>query len=586
MKLSERPTIVLNLPLPDDVDIIHPENIILRFTSDTSHDIGSICYTQRSKKSSTNNSATSKALRLVNLDSYNESRRQTVRDLIKYCSNTIGSAAYRPLSISSGIYNLLVFLFWADENEFEFAFSGRDQSRLALQSYIDYLGERVNHGKIKNKSAAMVQMSLIKVMSEVMCDDRLSQGMRLLQIIKNSTNSTEPPDEESQGKVLALCDCLFTGLSDLVLNNKQYPYPLNMPGFIGAENDVLWVFPNQKWCMPPHELKRRESLKKGYWHIDFKNGRLARAHEVADRYIVNSRKNTPIQVAERNSKLTENFLNKANSNSRDKHRIQAAQTAHNSFLVMFLANTGANWPTIQQLEWDNDFDVGAEHQGFRTIKYRASGRAISFEIQTVFLSVFKQFLKLRDYLLNGYSYNYLFFTINNKNLPVSRLSTKFLTTIMKSLKRIEPSLPMIMSKQWRAGKSDWLLRNTDPSTAAIVLQNTEETILRAYAEGSSTTHFEEMGTFLEVMQNTVLKPGDNVDTKESAVGGCVNYENPHQITETAVGSDCHTPEGCLFCDKYRVHADEKDVRKLISCRYCLRHTVRLVNNEEQRRRFF
>jgi hypothetical protein len=35
---------------------------------------------------------------------------------------------------------------------------------------------------------------------------------------------------------------------------------------------------------------------------------------------------------------------------------------------------------------------------------------------------------------------------------------------------------------------------------------------------------------------------------------------------------CKSAEGCLYCDKYRVHADETDIRKLLSCRYCLRTT--------------
>ncbi len=37
-----------------------------------------------------------------------------------------------------------------------------------------------------------------------------------------------------------------------------------------------------------------------------------------------------------------------------------------------------------------------------------------------------------------------------------------------------------------------------------------------------------------------------------------------------VQPDCRSIEGCLFCDQYRVHADTSDIRKLLSCRHCVR----------------
>src|SRR4030066_186875 len=47
-----------------------------------------------------------------------------------------------------------------------------------------------------------------------------------------------------------------------------------------------------------------------------------------------------------------------------------------------------------------------------------------------------------------------------------------------------------------------------------------------------------------------------------------------------IAPDCHQSEGCLFCDKYVVHADERDVRKLISCRTCIYRTAHLSTSDE------
>lgn len=65
------------------------------------------------------------------------------------------------------------------------------------------------------------------------------------------------------------------------------------------------------------------------------------------------------------------------------------------------------------------------------------------------------------------------------------------------------------------------------------------------------------------------------------VGICSNYGNPNPLSNALVKVNCKSPEGCLFCDKYRIHADEKDARKLISCRYYLQKTAQLSNNKEK-----
>lgn len=44
---------------------------------------------------------------------------------------------------------------------------------------------------------------------------------------------------------------------------------------------------------------------------------------------------------------------------------------------------------------------------------------------------------------------------------------------------------------------------------------------------------------------------------------------PPLIMTSEVSVNCYTPEGCLFCDKYRIHVDATDIRKSLSCRYCI-----------------
>jgi hypothetical protein len=275
------------------------------------------------------------------------------------------------------------------------------------------------------------------------------------------------------------------------------------------------------------------------------------------------------------------MLEIANADRQHGYRRNAAMLAHNAFVILFLAHTGMNWSSVQGLPWAGEHELGTERQGFRAVKYRAGGRLVSFEIQAVFLPTFRRFLRLRDYLLNGQNFDKLFGASGNGAKCIEPLKSKALTSIFDSLRRLDPGVPDIKSRQWRAGKSDWLLRKVDPSTTAVVLQNSEATVMSSYAAGSPTTQGEEMSAFFERLQSAVLERGAVVPNGViNAVGVCASYGNPHQVHPAPVESDCKGPEGCLFCDKFKVHADEKDTRKLVSCRYCILQTEHMVASEE------
>ena len=66
----------------------------------------------------------------------------------------------------------------------------------------------------------------------------------------------------------------------------------------------------------------------------------------------------------------------------------------------------------------------------------------------------------------------------------------------------------------------------------------------------------------------------------SAVGSCKDYGHPGAEPGATIVPDCHHAEGCFFCDKFAVHADEQDVRKLASCLHCIGRTTHLSESKE------
>ena len=64
-----------------------------------------------------------------------------------------------------------------------------------------------------------------------------------------------------------------------------------------------------------------------------------------------------------------------------------------------------------------------------------------------------------------------------------------------------------------------------------------------------------------------------------AVGQCSQLD-PVAIPFAPIKPDCSKPEGCLYCDKYKVHADETDYKKLLSFKYVFEISETLAHDEE------
>lgn len=573
-----RPVVIVDLPLAEGLEILHPQQVILRFAGRTV-DVGALCYLQRSHKQR----ETSKKGKLVEPLSFDVGRSIKIRALIEYFSSECANTGRRLLTLSHrfGLFSSS-FMYWADNSGHADVLDNIPSGRAAFHDYVIYLKERVSQNKITLNSAAHLQLIVLDILGGFLNIDDLMQGVNLIRQNPQSIEATKPPCEVNQSKVLALCESIFHGLTDLVLLGKPFPYSMKMPHYLGWEQNSIWVFPLVKWCMAPHEISGVHKVNSKNRAYDFKNGRLALPCEISLFYHSE-------RLAEAGLESANKRILAANADLRDFARYRLAIFAHNAFFMLFLANTGMNRIQAFDMPWAGVYKSNVERQGFRVVKWRAGGRNCFFEITSAFLPNFKRFLLLREYLLNGMPYEYLFFSLgqNIKYAP-KRLGRDVLFNFHQTLLRIDPMLSAITAREWRAAKSDWLIRNVDTATAAVILQNTEKTVLKHYAAGSETKHMEEMSSFLNSVAETVIKKGTSVNNgTERSVGVCSKYNDPHQLRDDVpIIPDCRTPEGCLFCDKFRVHADERDTRKLISCRYCLQHSSQLALNEEHYKQLF
>lgn len=573
----EREVVEYVLPLKRGVTHLCQKNVVLRFgEGGPSIDFGAHCYLKRSSSVLRRNRRGWGSP--VDPNSFDKARAKKIRELVSYLSEEVESSGKSLASLHRHTADFFQFIDWCDAiGGHQEVLENAQHARSAFRAYVEHLRDRVLKDELNVNTAAKYQNSVAILLGPLQDVDDLGRGIRLLRVNKRMTQTTPPPDEDAQGKVLGLCEIIFGGISCIVLDLKPYPFKLAMPAYLGWKDNFLWVFPTVKWFMAPHELAGRHELGCSSWAMDYANGQLANLEEIVQYYSVR-------QSAKNSLRNAEESIAAANSDSQHFRRRDLAMVAHNAFVLMFVANTGMNWAEVRKLPWDADYEVGLESQGFREIKLRAGGKLVSFRIETSFLSKFKRYLNLRTYLLSKHKCDLLFFSLGaNISSAPKPMGESLFRALYLTLRRIDPSLPKVLSRAWRAAKSDWAIRNTDPSTAALLLQNTERTVLRHYATGSETRATEEMGSFFERLSEVVLNADQKIPPKgiDGALGECTKYGAPNPTEDGApIKPDCHQPEGCLFCDKYVVHADERDARKLISCRYCIEQTAHLSASDE------
>lgn len=575
-----RQLITLELPLPENMTVAHPEAVVVKVPgTGAAVDLGALCYSRRTGRKAVGGG------RGVALDSLQPSRLPIVRAALERASHLTEPGNRRPAGVYQELYALGRFVEWADATGRHTALDSVTNVAEGFREFVRHLRERVAHNKLSTNSAAGLQNGVLSILSEVFQTEDLSHGVNLLQRSRAASSPTSPPNEEEQAKLLAISKALFEGLGELSAGFKPYPYALRVPPYLGAMDDTLWTFPTTHWCEPPH--RKGDADKERGGAFDYTNGGLLSIKAIAARLSPKKPKWGSIEAIGRHKAKTrlsaaQASLAEANANPNNRYRHYAGQLAHNAFVLLFLAHTGINWSVVRELPWAEDYEVTADRQGFRSIKFRAAGRLVSFEIQPVFLPLFKRFLRLRAYLLQGRDCPWLFIGFGKRRDTLGQMSLRALDSYFDALRNLDPATPVVMSKQWRAAKSDWLVRNTDPATTALILQNSESTVLRSYTAGSESRHMEEMSAFFQGVSSVVLARDTTVPGGvENAIGVCSSFGHPAARTSGPIETDCKRPEGCLFCDKFRVHADERDVRKLLSCHYCVSRTAPLAASAEQ-----
>lgn len=581
---QERKANFLELPFPKDYVLLHPEQTILVYQPGKSVDIGNLCF----RKIEENVRRRGKAYRVVP-SSFDSNRVNLVRKIIIYLAARFERQEFRPLTDATHARRVVEFIRWCLNNGKEDVLSTSEQTERALLSYAEYLRGRIRSGSLSPNTAGPMQGDAHRFCKDFHQDQNIARRLRPIEKGSRFRTPTEIPDEESVSRVLALASALFNDLSSLVLEFSPFPHPIRVPEYLNLPKNTLWYFPGKKPFLTAQDrrLAMTGNPPRKFRSIDFENGRIFNAEEVIYQYPPRTVKQDGTKLLDwRTASRAINEAHKkiklANSSTHDIFRIEAGMKAHNAFLVLFAADTGMNAAVLNDCPYSEDIEIGEGRPNFRTIKFRAS-KEISFEVSTALLPKLKRFLQLRRYLLDGRTFDKLFFTFGY-DLGVAReprkMGLKLLYPAYDVLERIDPSLKFVMPRQWRVNSADFYIRSGDTHVAAAIIQNSEKTLKKYYAQGSSVTTALELTNFFARVRSQISQ--ETSDTfSDGKLAGCREPGSPHAADpNTTIEPDCRRLGGCLFCDKFVVHADEKDLRKLMSCKYLINTCKHISQSDE------
>ncbi|RAR64291.1 hypothetical protein BCL93_101110 [Onishia taeanensis] len=529
--------------------IIDPSKAILVTEDNQKIWVGGMCYFWRYL-------TTQK--RFVVIDSLMEDRISYVHEVISYFDNLVMYDSRKGISLSGLFRSCCKFITWCDESGHDEFHHSKENAKKAYVGFVRYLHEQVNTYKLKTGTAVPYQAAARDLLSYTMDYGDINSGVNEL-YTRNDSESREPPSEDRQSISLSVCDALFERISDFIMNKEDYPFHISFPKCIGLPEPDQWVFPSYSFFYK--ELDKYGSVAdyRNSRFINRREGRLRTPEEYERAY------GNASGIVKNNYHKALSALTKTNKKYFHHSRIQLARLATLSFATLFLANTGMNSAQVFNLKWSEDYELKKERYGFKAVKFRAGNRKVSFEIQNKFVKKFKKYIKMRKYLAEVVESDALILT------GLKAQETMFPVT--RAFEKLGVPASLVMPSEWRAAKSDWLISNSDISTTATLLQNTEYVVKNNYAAGSHTTHVDQMGAFLNYLSSSAIIISDrdediSLGYIESAVGSCKSQGDPTKPNaDTSIVPNCVQPEGCLFCENYAVHADDKDIRKLLSCLY-------------------
>lgn len=272
-------------------------------------------------------------------------------------------------------------------------------------------------------------------------------------------------------------------------------------------------------------------------------------------------------------------------------------------LMSFIGASGANLQVALGASLDN-FDYGLSEKNTRMagVKSRAGDKTVYPEFAAKYLNIWRKWLDIREMWLASHgsssdaAFPYLGMGEVIKPFPSS------LTDVTKPAASMfirHYGIKWITARNWRGFKSKLLGKasNNDIFAAAEMQGHSVKTAITNYANRNLADAAKEISVALNAVYDSAIArcrnkahiPISIVETtypdQATVIGVCQSETELSPVladgfTQFAPQPDCSIKETCLFCDKYAAHADEKDVRKLLSFSFLVNELSKTMPHSE------
>lgn len=509
--------------------------------------------------------------------SFDEKRRYFLQCLTDYLLQMSGS------DLSKGLfyYTSKLFLDWVDSQKKNFDLSNQDSVIDAYRRYSKYLVDRTlladtDEENLAAHTAKQYQRNAAKLIAYVFdCHeiDIVSQAMQVQS--QRYDVPVFPIAKKDHQKTYATLLNVFLEIYRIVMQGTDFP-----AHFQSVDQEDFYFYSGFH-----HQTEKQ--------HIQFDMQNYLAKYPIIPALSKMLADFELEEDSEHRKRVRENrnqAIRKLEERNKDKRHLERERLASYGLaigMLLFIAQTGANLDTAQQLQLDS-MEVLPSTQGrrFSGTKSRARRKTVRPEFGVNFEPIFRKILELREWYVQDEACDFVF-PLRNEIQQLGPVSNGRLQLIKKFLQRIFPKMAWITPQEWRKHVSSQYVELSDGDLLleAEVMGHSLDTARNNYARTSFKDAAQQISQFFNELREvavakartvehiTVQMLDETIDAQASPVGACASiHPQPEKaigFTERAPTPNCQQFEHCLFCQHYAVHADDEDVRKLLSLKSLL-----------------
>ena len=525
--------------------------------------------------------------------SFDEKRRYFLQCLTDYLLQMSGS------DLSKGLfyYTNKMFLDWVDSQKKNFDFSNQDSVIDAYRRYSKYLVDRTlladtDEKNLAAHTAKQYQRNAAKLIAYVFdCHeiDIVSQAMQVQS--QRYDVPVLPIAKEDHQKTYATLLNVFREIHRIVVQENDFP-----AHFQSVDEEDFYFYSGFH-----HQTEKQ--------HIQFDMQNYLAKYPIIPALPKMLADFELEEDSEHRKRIRENrnqAIRKLEERNKDKRHLERTRLASYGLaigMLLFIAQTGANLDTAQQLQLDTmEILPSTRGRRFSGTKSRAGGKTVYPEFGVKFEPVFRKIMELREWYLEDETCDFVFLQ-RNELLKFVPIGHNKLQNMKRFLQRIFPKMVWITPQQWRKHKSSQTVEFSDGDLLleAEVMGHSLDTARNNYSRISFKDAAQQISQFFNELREVAVSQtrtveriavqmlDETVDVQTLPVGACTTIslqpEKAAGFNAQAPTPNCQQFEHCLFCQHYAVHADDEDVRKLLSLKsllgYVKQKATDLIKWEQQ-----